>query len=58
MTAALHWLGLVYMKMNKLADSEQHLNECLRLRQAIFPPGHKEIATSETCGQCHIDRNQ
>ena len=53
MTAALHWLGLVYMQLNNLKDSEQHLQECLRLQQAILPPGDNKIAASETSFIAH-----
>ena len=56
MTVALYWLGLAYMKLNKLKDSEQHLNECLRLQRAIFPRGHKEITASETLFHIKIYR--
>ena len=47
MTAALFWLGYARMKRNQLTACKQHLKECLRLRQAIYPPGHKKIAESE-----------
>ena len=35
------------MKLNQLTASEQHLNECLRLQQAIYTPEHKEVAESK-----------